>query len=334
MKEKRTYGLHEFDDIDCVEIDPNLRACLVGKGYRVVHDDFLDFYTRKRYDLVIMNPPFSEGDMHLLHALSLCEHGGQIACVLNAKTIRNPFTNSRKALLKELHRCGAMIRFMSNGFKKADRRTDVEIALINVDIPASDVDTSIFDNLQKAQQKTIEVDDMNEVAPADNVERLIREYDLLCAAGIAFLRSYNGIAPRIMSGTEDYAAPIITLKVAGESCSGLCGSGTLNEFLRHARARYWHELFSLPELRERMTSDMQKEYSDTIREMQDYEVSRFNIQQVLDKIRGQLASGVEAAIVKCFDKLSAEHSYHSGIENENVHYYNGWKTNKAHYATM
>ena len=43
---------------------------------------------------------------------------------------------------------------------------------------------------------------------------------------------------------------------------------------------------------------------------------------------------MEAAIEKCFDKLSAEHAYHSDIENENIHYYNGWKTNKAHYVNM
>lgn len=96
------YGRYDLDDIDCVEIDPNLRALLTGKGFRVVHDDFLTYHTRKRYSLILMNPPFSEGDKHLLHALELCEHGGQIACILNAETIRNPFTNSRKLLAREL----------------------------------------------------------------------------------------------------------------------------------------------------------------------------------------------------------------------------------------
>ena len=28
--------------IDCIEIDENLRSILSGKGYRVVHDDFLN----------------------------------------------------------------------------------------------------------------------------------------------------------------------------------------------------------------------------------------------------------------------------------------------------
>ena len=95
---------------------------------------------------------------------------------------------------------------------------------------------------------------------------------------------------------------------------------------RAARSRYWQELFDLPELRSKMTSAMRDEYSSTISHMRDYEFSEFNIRQVLDRIMGQIVTGVEDAILNCFDKLSAEHSYNQTVENGNVHYYNGWKT--------
>lgn len=328
---RSTYSI-DLDDIDCVEIDPNLQALLVGKGYRVVHDDFLTYHTRKRYDLILMNPPFSEGDMHLLHALELCENGGQIACILNAETIRNPFTNSRKALLKLLRKYGASIRYVERGFSRAARRTDVDVALINVNIPAANEDTTIWDNLKRAREEHLEADGLYEVAPANQVERLIREYDLLCTAGIQMMRVYNGVSDRIMcSSKSSYNRPIIGLIVDGEK-TDKCGSGHINTFLRAARARYWRELFDLPELRQKMTSAMQDEYHGTIERMKDYEFSQFNIQQVVNQIMSQIVTGVEEAIVKCFDKLSAEHSYHSDVQNENIHYYNGWKTNKAHYV--
>ena len=326
-----TYSI-DLDDIDCVEIDPNLQALLVGKGYRVVHDDFLTYHTRKRYDLILMNPPFAEGDMHLLHALELCENGGQIACILNAETIRNPFSNRRKALLKVLHKHGASIRFVERGFSHAARRTNVDVALINVNIPAANEDTTIWDNLKKAREEHLEANVLNEVAPANQVERLIREYDLLCSAGIQLMRVYNGVSDRIMcSSDSNHNRPIIGLVVDGDK-TNKCGAGHVNTFLRAARARYWRELFDLPELRQKMTSAMQDEYHSTIERMKDYEFSQFNIQQVVNQIMSQIVTGVEEAIVKCFDKLSAEHSYHSDVQNENVHYYNGWKTNKAHYV--
>ena len=322
----------DLKDVDCIEIDPNLRATLTGKGFRVVHDDFLTFATRKRYDLILMNPPFSEGDQHLLKALQLCENGGQVACILNAETIRNPFTNSRKVLVQQLKKHGASIRYVKNGFSKAARRTDVEIALINVNIPYRFRDLDILDQLEKAYDQQLDMSDSNELAPANDIERLIREYDLLCQAGISLMEKYNSIAPYIQNASykEKYSSPIITLSVAGDSCKDRCSPHDLNNFLRIARARYWRQLFDLPMLRDRMTSAMRDEYSSTIEEMKDYEFSLFNIQQVVDRIKSQIATGVEEAIVKCFDKLSAEHAYHKDVQNDNIHYYNGWKTNKAH----
>lgn len=321
-----------LDDVDCIEIDPNLRALLSGKGFRVVHDDFLTFHTRKRYDLILMNPPFAQGDLHLLHALELCENGGQIACVLNAETIRNPFTNSRKALVKALRKHGASIRFVQRGFSRADRRTDADVALINVNIPVANEDPFIWENLKKATEERLESEILHEVAPANQIERLIREYDLLCEAGIRLMRIYNGVADRIMcSSKSDYSHPIIGLYIDGNKTEK-CGTGQINAFLRAARARYWRELFDLPELRQKMTSSMQDEYNGTIEKMKDYDFSQFNIQQVISQIMAQLVTGVESAIVKCFDKLSSEHAYHTDVQNENVHYYNGWKTNKAHYV--
>lgn len=57
---------NSFLTVDCIEIDPELRNILKGKNHHVVHDDFLTFHTYKQYDLIVMNPPFSEGDKHLL----------------------------------------------------------------------------------------------------------------------------------------------------------------------------------------------------------------------------------------------------------------------------
>lgn len=323
-------------DIDCIEIDPNLQALLTGKGERVIHDDFLTFTTRKCYDLIMMNPPFSDGELHLLHALELLHSGGQVACILNAETIRNPYTVTRKTLLKELHRLGATIKFFDDAFSKADRRARVDIAIVHARIPEKQTDSSIWDDLKKAHDMAWDraKPEKNELAPSNNIERLIREYDLLCAAGIKLMQAYNGIAPHIFSSkSREYSYPLIRLEVNGHfSTNDYYGSSEVNDFLTAARARYWRELFDLPDVQNKMTSDMKREYDSTIQEMKNYEFSEFNIRQVLKRIMGQISVGVEEAIEKCFDKLSNVHAYHEDIENENIHYYNGWKTNKAHYV--
>lgn len=319
-------------DVDCIEIDTNLQAILLSKGYRVVHDDFLTFNTRKRYDLYIMNPPFSNGDQHLLHALELCEHGGQIACILNAETIRNPYTNARKLLLKKLTEAGATIRFMQNAFARAQRRANVDVALINVTIPYAFVDDGIWENLRKAQAQRFESETVNAIAPSDNIERLLREYELTCDAGIALMRAYNGVAPHICGSGSDN--PIITMAIGNSNCGSRCNEEDVNKYLSRVRSKFWHDLFSLPMLRSKLTATMKSAYDDLITDMKDYEFSRFNIQQVLNRIMGQLSVGVEEAIMHCFEMLSDKHTFDENLKNGNIHYFNGWKTNKAHYVNM
>ncbi len=74
----------------------------------IVHDDFLTFQSRKHYDLIVMNPPFADGEAHLLKAIELQKRwGGQIRCLLNAETLLNPYTNRRKVLQSQLAELGA-----------------------------------------------------------------------------------------------------------------------------------------------------------------------------------------------------------------------------------
>ena len=137
--QKEIFGYYKWNgriDIDCIEIDDNLQKMLIGKGLRVVYNDFLDFSTYKIYDLIIMNPPFDCGDKHLLKAISLMEKtGGQIICLLNAETLKNPYSVYRQDLINKMEVLKAEIEFLKDEFKNADRKTSVEVALININIP-------------------------------------------------------------------------------------------------------------------------------------------------------------------------------------------------------
>ena len=118
---KQRYSRDSLKDIDAVEIEPNLQAILKEQKIRVVHNDFLTFSTLKKYDYIIMNPPFSVGAEHLTKALEFLKPGGICICVLNAETIRNTNTNVRKALVQKLEGWKASFDYGQNAFKKAER---------------------------------------------------------------------------------------------------------------------------------------------------------------------------------------------------------------------
>lgn len=51
--------------VHCIEIEPELQAAIRGKGYPLVGTDFLTFWPDEKYDLILMNPPFANGDAPL-----------------------------------------------------------------------------------------------------------------------------------------------------------------------------------------------------------------------------------------------------------------------------
>lgn len=117
LKNLNSYQRYRNFEIDCIEKDNELRNFLKSKDYKVIFDDFLKFDTMKKYDVIIMNPPFSNGDKHLLKAISLVQdYGGQIVCLLNADTLKNPYTVYRQDLKFQLEDYKAEIEFMFFSF--------------------------------------------------------------------------------------------------------------------------------------------------------------------------------------------------------------------------
>jgi len=319
-------------NFDVIELDYNLRLILRGKGYHLVGDDFLSYRTNKRYDLILMNPPFSAGAAHLLHAIELQKDGGQIACLLNAETIRNPYTNERKLLKSLLAKYEARIEFVQDAFKEAQRKTDVEVAVVHIDIPRKRaVESSIFEGAKKAVEK--DYSDLHEqkegqIVIADEILSLIEYFNLEARTGIDLMMAYEAVAPHLITGVHESEKPLITMSVGGHDFTTATNE-VINEYLKKLRYKYWNLLLDKPQLREKMTSQMQSDYHDKVREMSEYEFDKHNVMQVFYDIQLQLQQGVEDSIMSLFRKLSEEHSWSREIQSDNVHYYNGWATNKA-----
>jgi hypothetical protein len=151
FKNTHSYNRNEKKyDIDSIELDQNLQHILKGKNYRVVHDDFLTYNSYKKYD-VNYESTFSNGDKHLLKAIEMQQQGGKIVCLLNAETLKNPYSNIRKELINQLEKYNAKVEFIQDAFSNAERKTNVETALIYIDIPKMEYNSTIINELKKEE---------------------------------------------------------------------------------------------------------------------------------------------------------------------------------------
>jgi phospholipid N-methyltransferase len=187
-------------DIDCIEIDQNLRYILQGKGLKVIHDDFLTYDGFKKYDLVIMNPPFSNGDKHVLKALELIEQGGQLVAIINAETIKNPYSNIRKDLINKLNTYNASIEYLQEEFKEAERTTNVEIALIKVNIENKNRNSIILENLKQEEiyKQSENQYNSNSLIDSDFIKGIVQQYQFEIKAGLKLINEYRNLQPLIL----------------------------------------------------------------------------------------------------------------------------------------
>lgn len=116
--------------IDCIEIDVTKHAVLQSKGFTVIGVDFMQLQNAAGYSHVVMNPPFSRGASHVLKAWDLL-WDGEIAAIINAETIRNPFSQERQSLVRLIENFGE-VEFVDEAFMvpDAERKTSVSIAIV------------------------------------------------------------------------------------------------------------------------------------------------------------------------------------------------------------
>ncbi len=319
--------------IDAIEIDEDLRSILKGKKYNVIFDDFLEFQTNKKYDLIIANFPFSDGDLHLQKAIQIQEmYGGSIICLLNAETLKNPYTNLRKSLLEKLQRYNAQIEYLQDEFVNSERSTNVEVAMIKIVIEKDNKSFLLLNSLKEAKETYIEINPEKQVVENDFAKAMIARYNFESQVGIKLIFEYSSILPylydRVKLTSTDYQAPLIELKIDGERLD-INHKKFINKFLEGLRLKYWSLLLNNENFRKRFTQNLQRELNEKLSVLKDFDFNLFNIQELEKELTVNLTLGIEETIIKLFDELSQQYSYYPEC-NKNIHYYNGWKTNKVY----
>jgi predicted RNA methylase len=314
--------------VDCCEIDKNLQSILKSKHYNVVGYDFLQLNSYTQYDLIIMNPPFSDGDKHLLKAMEMQKNGGQVICILNAETLKNPCTVYRQDLLQKLTDYNASIEYVDNAFSHAERKTDVEIAIVNVVIPRVEYTMDMFNNLIAGDEfkETYGAYNNAQLATNNTISNVLKQYNDECRMGLTLIDTFEKMSS-IIPGYDDRKESSGIIRISIISSEKDDSMSQKNLFIRQLRFKYWNILFQTKELSKLFTERVRAQFSMRIQEMRSFDFTAENIRRLYAELSADLSSNIEEAILYQFDNLSYQNSMD---KNSNIHYYNGWKTNSAY----
>lgn len=258
---------------DVIEIERDMQAILKDKEYNLVETDFLQYHGSYHYDLIVANFPFSEGDKHLLHALNLLQLKGQMVCLVNAQTLKNPHTRLRKELVKRLKDLNAEVEYLQGTFLEAERKTEVEVALIHVKVETQ-VESLIDFNLLEDKEEISESVNQSELTQKSSSDNLVRMYEITKERGTnAIVDFYKN---------TKILGKYITLSVNGSNGGNYETltqelKAKLNSFYLDLRRDFWTQAFSLDEIAKRLTSKKQKELLSELEYFSKMEFSKRNL---------------------------------------------------------
>jgi hypothetical protein len=318
--------------IDVIEIQPELQSILYDKDCNVIGDDFLKFDTVMEYDLIVMNPPFSDGDKHLLKAIELAEGNvekrTEIACLLNENTLKNDFSNARKKLLRKLENYNANIIYLDDQFKDSERKTDVSVALIKMIVEPRtkgfiDID---FDNYERvlSDKNEVSLNVINEdIAKRKNeIEVLIELYNrhskqLKEAYKHSLeLNEYDNHLHKITRKDGDF----------GQRSYVSIDTKSINEEISKLRYTYWGLILDTKTFDKHLTQDGKERLQKTIIQSSNLEVTIENVNKLISAMFQNMDSILKQDALSLFESFT-KHNMNS--YSGNIHYYDGWKTNDA-----
>lgn len=156
------------------EIDLNLRDILKHKC-DLLWFDFLGFQDSFiEFDAIIMNPPFKNWVDHILKAWDILSTG-QVVCILNAETIKNPNSEKRKRLVDLIEEHWE-VEYIESAFEEAERKTSVEVAVVYLK-KNEDKYANIFagfkDNLHSDYESLFSEVQDNEIVKKGDTETLL-----------------------------------------------------------------------------------------------------------------------------------------------------------------
>jgi hypothetical protein len=320
-------------NIDVIESYPDLISVLHGKGYDVVGYDWLTYEGVSYQDVVLMNPPFSEGDKHLLKAWEFIHHG-EIVCLLNEETIKNPYTEERRNLVQIIEQFGE-VEYLGDCFSNAERKTDVRVAMVYLKKVATDDAPDLWAK-EATHEKQYGGDfdgDVTMLAIRDNLGNMEHWFNLAnehWIKGIEHIRkaqmymSQNKVSSRHGSRDEGIEKILEMALTNTHACRA--------EFLRNHRKWAWTSVFEQMEFHRWLDSKQQEKFMRDVQRESTIPFTADNIRSTLENVFQSRTKLFDESVASVFDELCA-HAVENGsgpVRPERIKNHQdseGWKTN-------
>lgn len=322
-------GYKENKKFYCFETDPTLQATLQGKNYRMLGHDFLKYSGDMPLSLILMNPPFSCGDLHVLHAYHVVAPEGRVVALVNSETLRNPYTRTRQQLLNLIEQVGGEVEELGACFADSERATDVEVSIIRLQKPAS-ADRFSFDWKNESKEREFDTSKHNtrELADRDLIGSMLTRYDCLREQFMNLLRAIDGIK-HYGAGLSLGRSTRDAWRIARDVIESPTGKGKDSyreqylSFTEEMRQQIWQVVLEKVGIQKFMTAAVRENFTKYSVAQGYMDFTKENVGQLVSMVLNNTGNILEVAVGQLFDNFTSH--YH-----ENRLHVEGWKTNSRY----
>ena len=192
----------------------------------------------------------------------------------------------------------------------------------------------MFDGNKPATDRPVIDTDVNDNALVSNsrIEAIVQEYnhivETVTRTLFDFYKNREDIKEFIdvvIQGTENTSR---SLSIDNKDLTKHV-QGKLNTALRNIRISYWRKVLTLDKVESRMTKKKLDEFNVQLQKNALMDFTENNIRTFILNLINSYEDIMMESVLALFDKLTISHAYGEDLHTKNIHYFNGWKTNKA-----
>lgn len=302
-------------EVLAVEPEPKLRAILASiPGNRLIGNDWLGITAEQisHVDLIVMNPPFSADERHILHAWEVAPPGCEIVALCNWNTISGHYRGLQLQLAKLIEAYGSG-ESLGECFADSERATRVTVGLVRLTRPGQRVSgADEFDGFFLGPD---DIEAQGEgLIPYRRSRDIVNRYVEACKIYDEQVEA----GTRLRNVLDGFFGKDLGLQVTIEG-----QAVTRNRFRKDLQKDAWKHVFTefLPQ--QMATSQLAKDINRFVEQQSKIPFTERNIYRMLQIVAGTQEQRVDRAVEEAVDAITrhtVENRY--GVE--------GWATNSGY----
>lgn len=284
------------------EIDGRLRQVLADKC-EIIGTDFLQVTSEQvsHIGMIVMNPPFSNADEHILHAWDIAPAGCTIVALCNTGTIDYYHYDRKKALLKQTVQENGNHEVLGRVFSQSERTTDVCVSLVKLYKPGSGENefAGFFTDDVDPEELNPGVEGL---MPYNAVRDIVNRY----VTAVSMFDDALAAATRINEVTKDNDCFSIRFGAFNKN-----GQVTRDQYKNELQKASWRWIFKQLDMQRFVTRSVREKINKLVESQQAIPFTMKNVYRLLDMIVQTHGQRMQSTLEEAFDTIcsfSAENS--------------------------